>query len=74
MFDKEQVGEEVVLITEKEMKDHRYALEAVQEDPGFDEYPDWNLKTHSTVWDIQHGHVLIPCEKKERSRSRSSYR
>ena len=61
--------EEAALIAEEEEEDRRYALEATQEDSRLDEYPDWNPKTHSIVWDIQHGYVLIPYEK-ERPSSR----
>lgn len=50
---------------EQAKEDRRNALEAAHADPTRDEYPDWNPKTHSIMWDIQHDYVLILYEKEE---------
>lgn len=68
MLDEEQAKEEASLFAEEaslfaeEGHDRLYALVAAQEDPALDECPDWNIRTHSIVWDFQHGYMQIPQE------------
>lgn len=53
----EEEEEEVTLIVEEEW-DRRDAHEAPVEEPVLlNEWPNWDLKTHDIVWDIEHGYV-----------------